>query len=760
LSLDRLRVVFDTVQTRLQSDRLSLTFGFDDWDLTTNVDLYVDKVTNTVFLCPLPLSPDWFLNSTGNYTRLKKTDFTFGTPSSWVESDRLDNGHSNYLQSQGVSEVVKTNATLDVDRGMYVSYFSPGTGTEKQTDIEFGWGNSGTFSDGISVRVRSDGHTEVWKNGVFKWSGDISGQQAGQQTDLQTVNLCCIPCRGRELLILSNQGTGFSAIFDDIDEANPPVGAVDHVPILPASKFWFRVYGDATIEVAPVHYHTLGGIYSKPMQWAETVSADETITPTLYPDISDDEPYELAVILTEATTSAIFDGGDKCRLNIAMLSNGNYTPMLYACEEELERTTQKTVGGGDDNKGIDVTDYVVDCTVDVGDDPSGATVELVFKNPEEVEALGVYNFLNMSNRAVQIFIGDRLIMSGRTDAPERVLGVNDTADRISIKVRDHWKALETYLYSDPKALDGFVYTDAIKWLIKSAGLDDTDIWYVPDNPAQDDYIDLVLPDVGTQSQGFNIQIAVADSPADWLKRLVEGFAGDYTYGFQPYNYHDDRGSESRFRMFKPDDNDGATVKLYIATEDAYDALGVDIAESPIEDLNRARRRTVLRYQDTLFEPEANYVCVIGQDASFQRPLRSIRKSGDAQDLIDHPGTSSSCDPGVPPGGRKSNWLGEIRKYMHVDSTLTTQSAVDDCADTIFNKVSVPHLTAEFEADLIINDANHLMWRGDVVEIDSIGRFRITSFHGRMNREGVTADHDKSFRRFTYTALYIGESFTE
>jgi len=706
-------------------------------------------------LLPLPMSPLWNLNSSGNYARLHKTDFTFGTPSSWIESDRRDDGNSNYLHSQGVLDAGVTNATLSSDQGMFLSYFSPGTGSGKQIDIQFGWSNDApnvsnadaikTMS-GVNVRVWSDGKTEVYKDGTLYANGDVSGQQSGKQNDLQTVDICAFPIRERELLILSNQGTGLSAIFDDLDPDNPPVGASDHVPILPSTKFWFQVFGDATIELAKLHFPTVGNLWSKKFAWAENVPSGTTITPTVYPkSIAQTSIPCVAVILTDPDSlHTVFDNGTDCRLNLALGSDGTFTPCVYAVEEEIPWDTTTTAGTS-----IDVTDYIVDCTVDVGDDPSAVTAKLIFKNGEEVENLGVTNFYNMSNRAVQIFLGNRLIISGRTEAPEYVQGINDTADRISIVVRDHWKALETYYYSDPKALDGFVYTDAIKWVVQSAGFADADIWYVPNDPSKSDYIDLVLPDVGTQNKDFNVDIRIADTPAQALKDLVETYAGDYHFGFQPYNYKDERGSESRFRMFKPNDTDGAIVKLYCDQTDAYAALTNGFTTATIDEHNIVKKRVFNNYRDTLLEPEANFVCVVGYDPVHDRPLRKI--------LFDN----VSADPGIAPSGRNNNWLGEIRKYMVVNASLTTQDAVDHCCQTIFDKTSVAHLNAEFECQMLVTDQDHLVWKGDVVELDGYGRYRITSFHAQMIHEAATNTNDyKTFRKVNYTATFIGDSFTE
>lgn len=720
MSADNLRVLIDTAQPRLSSDRLALSVKGNDWDDTSLVNVYHDRVTETLFLMPLPMSPQWNQNHTGDYARLKKSDFTFATPSAWVESDRMDSGHSNYLHSQGVVESAITTQTFSADTPMYLSYFAPGTGADKQIDLEFGWANTALKSDpgpSVSVRVWSDGLTEVWKNGKIVWSGSIAGDKSAQSTDLQTVNLYCIPFRQRELLILSNQGTGFSAVFEDIAEDDFTT------PILPSTKFWFKFYGDATIELAPIRVFKTGSAVSKQLALAEPVESppDDIVQ-------FSGGPVQATLSLVDADDpTTAFASGQRCRLKADFSGNGVTTPVLFAAEVVYDGEVALT-----SDSPTDITAYVKECVIDVGDDPSGVTASLTFESPKEIESEVIGNFLTLSNRPVEIYVGSRRIFTGRTNAPDYILSPTDFTSKATITVRDHWKALETYFYSDPKALDGYQLTDAFAWVVKSAGFEDDDL----DLPAD---MGFALPKVGTQSADFNVLINVFDTPAEWAKRLHETYASRHLIGFGP---------EGVFRLADPDDTVGATVKLCSTFDSALLQVGGSPGASTYDQKNRARKRVFRKFRSAKLEAAANYVCVIGHDPRLDAPIRSVN--------VDY----ESADPSTPPNGRPDNWLGELRKFGYADSTITTQDAADFACQTIYERLTRVGEVCEFECELLIDDADKLVWKGDVVELEGYGRYRITSFHGSLSAEASDAPHDMTSRPFTYTAERIGDGFTE
>ncbi|MES2465207.1 MAG: hypothetical protein V4671_31965, partial [Armatimonadota bacterium] len=164
MAIPTLKLEFDCPEPRTVRDRLVVSADGTTWQTRTPDDgdltesTFLDPVTNTLMLRPLPLTAAWPTTSTGDYARLRKTDYTLITASSWVEHP-VSSAGDYYLESLGVNEIVYTTATYSQNTPFWLSTFVYGVATNRAIILECGWGSPGT---GVSLRLSADGVCEVW----------------------------------------------------------------------------------------------------------------------------------------------------------------------------------------------------------------------------------------------------------------------------------------------------------------------------------------------------------------------------------------------------------------------------------------------------------------------------------------------------------------------------------------------------------------------------------------------------------------------
>jgi len=119
-----------------------------------------------------------------------------------------------------------------------------------------------------------------------------------------------------------------------------------------------------------------------------------------------------------------------------------------------------------------------------------------------------------------------------------------------------------------------------------------------------------------------------------------------------------------------------------------------------------RPKRVVRKMSSHYEtPEATQVQVVGQDPATGL---FITKS-----LIDSAAEIAS----TAPASRPYNWRGRPVPYQLRDPALTTQDAVDQACDLIFERLTTGRILIEWESDfLVLSTNNRPLWLGDVVRI--------------------------------------------
>jgi hypothetical protein len=115
---------------------------------------------------------------------------------------------------------------------------------------------------------------------------------------------------------------------------------------------------------------------------------------------------------------------------------------------------------------------------------------------------------------------------------------------------------------------------------------------------------------------------------------------------------------------------------------------------------------------------------------------------------------------TPPSSRPAGWVGEKRRYGIIVPEIKSTDELGRVTDLLYERLTTPRTMIEWESDLLLfpdtldeddeliyPDAGLPLWRGDLVEIDGHGEYRIISFGGTFIRE----DDAVIVRRFNYVA---------
>ena len=712
-----LKTYIDTVAPRVYLDRQAIYCDGRGWDLLNSSNVVVDDATNTAMLRPVQLEPNWQTTGTGVYARWRKADLIITTPAQWTESSlRFDGDY--YVDSLNINEVVYT-PTVERNRGVYLSYFNFGTGNENYIAMECGFG---TPTTGRSFRIYSDGNVEVWVGSVMVGSVRITGEAElyrtpygplgapqgapGRAIPAQTVDLLIIPCRKREILIVSNQGGPANWLYTDID---PSVA----VPTInPEGRFWFYVpTGKAKVSVAPMRYATSGYIVSPLQTLRYPPPTGTTLTRTGAADLPGYGSAQAQYFMCLPNRATIFvpDGSRSTacmRVNLA--GDGSATPFVYWTAGELGATIAYTP-----NSPTDITPYVVQRMpphLEVPESPSDVKLTLTLGNPAAAEAAGATYLRTIGNRPLSAQYGSIAILTGTTNSPQWKEGISDSARDLIIETRDRWKHCETYLMQDPLPLDDKRLDLGITTLIGYPGFPSSDV--------DADIVDFYIPSVPQASRGeFANKPEVGDKPAEWLNRLWETYARTFIMGWVP------TAAGPKFRFRSPE------------------SLGVtpQITIYPTIALAGGNPSLVFRtYKETNLEPEANSIYVVGRDPRTELPL------------IAHYIDGYSVDPTIPVAYRPLNWLGEERRYSLVEPGITTIEDASYACGIIAMRLTPVRRMAEWECDLLPRPDGAPVWRGDCVRLYGYGVYRVNTISADLRLESLA----RTWRPATYTGEWV------
>lgn len=714
-----LSIEVDHLQPRLRHDALSyVTTGYGHGETVTDRpvrgystyhrsqtagedDTWVDPITGTLMLMPLPLLEAWQNNSAGDFARLAKTDLALVTGSNWLEhnvtglASRFIHGRSSTL-----NEPIRTNATYGANRALYLTCKAVAAEGEERPLIQVGWdytnrngqnlGLAYNPAKSVYVQVYTSSRVEVYLDGQFQGEGSLvpPGSSVQKSVNDEWLRLLLIPMRDG-ILIYSTNGGGYFWTRPDLEP-----GQNDAV-ITPAADVWWYAFGAPTVELAPLKYRRSGYRCSLAARWsrAPRVGAPEAhyiygMTP------SGTSTSASFVTLTDANTQFVPDGNTTaCRVKFALSGDGDSTPFVWAAQSAFVHEIVDT----DDSEERDITAYVQRAEFDVPETGEVSARLVVTRLHDMAEAEEKPALLEtMSNRPIRMRIpgSARLLDGVILDRPRIRRSAVLNADTVEISAGGLYTMLKRFRFRDPIPLDGATVSDALAYIANRAG--------IPDDRLDIEEFDVVIGEFVRPSKGhFHAVINAGDTAADWFERLMNEYLPDCHWCEGP-------GDDGvvRLMVWSPENIKSPVVpyRIFDKTEDAIDYLTGLGFEG--EELARELPRRVYRTVDERgFPPECNSVWVQGLDRRTQRPIVVYRDYLEAQ------------NPTVPPSERVPEWSGDQHLYGVIATALATEEQCANACERLFRRLVYGRDLMEIEIDMMIDpESNVPLWTGWEIEV--------------------------------------------
>lgn len=735
-----LSFVLDHKQKRRASDWLFVTAA--GRELAGELDgapfsgTWVDPITNTLMLAPSCVEAAWDTSNSGNYSKLGLSAFTLGTADNWEERwDQRGKGPWLSVKDTTVSDTAISTTPWDKNRGFCIAWFGYGSG-ERFLVLRCGWNIAASASSGLSGRVTvefySTGEAVVYKGSTIIAQGNITGSVTPDAQSGQFFKALLLPFRHRELLVYGFKGSGFTALFDDIDSDDPDP------TITPGTKFWFEVVSGGTqVQVAPVVFPSFGYFFSQKLSFADAPATtlgsfgnlswvqsqapvgDKTFRVWGHPAYVGSQTATVTLYEDDATTPFVADGTrQNARMRVDLTTDDTgFSPFVYGAAMAYKAAMADT----DDSEEHDATINVMTCSLSVPDDPGGVMASLDIRDPEGLEA-DVAAFRTMSNRPAKLSLGANVILDGYGDPQNYEIIHNHAGAVMSYQVRDAWRVLDNYMFADRVGLDGLNFAEAVEQVAR-LGLGSTS--HITLDISTTAYA--LAPDPMPDSNDFAWLIEAGDTAGDVIRRLMRDYAATWVYGFKP------TAAGLTFFAKAPADLPSTPALTLYTTRAAATAAGNPDA-------------VALEVRSEVLEPEATEVRVTGFDPRDGRPIQAFKVNSALETVA------------TAPSLRPAGWLGEKRPYGLVLPEIANSQELARVTELLYDRLTVGRELIEWRSDLLLfpddldEDGNPIwpdfgypLWRGDLVEIYGLGKYRIVSFGGEFIREasGVIV------RRFTY-----------
>jgi hypothetical protein len=719
------RVVFDHAQRRTK--RVANVFAVQglDWSSSVYQNAWVDPVTKTLMIRPMCEYVAWYTSNSGIYAKP-----TIGgglevlTSASWFEEEVYTGAGKWQRCDNSSSEYIRTSSAVGINRGVCLSYFNYSAG-DAFLVLECGWSNSATptaATASVGLKIYSDGSVYVYKSTEFVTEGKITPTT----NDNKHVRLCIIPCRRRELLVVADGRSGFSAIFDDIEETDTSPD------ITPNEKFFVISPGGGNLKVqlAPLKFEATGYAASKVYTFGRPPKTGDTLASWVNPvfttitnaSLYGDKAYAgttdvSAVLLTTSDGATAFTPNStdtEVCLRVTMSSDGSYTPFIYAGAVEYPCEVVDT----DDSEEIDVTQYIEpNFTLSIPDDAFGATLSAQLIDPNAVEYdEGVTNITIQNYRPVKLETDDCVLLDAFMKRPRYADGLVDETTRLQFQAETIETLMTKLVFRARVPMDCWPLCEpsgfcAVRWLLQQVGIDNSLMrlsslgYTISEIPSAD----------GSE---FNVAAEVNDTVRDVFDKLLR-LCADCVYGPHP----GENGLE--FWFYAPDDlPQEPVVTLYRTIEDAM-AADETLTEEQAWDL---------LYYDFYEEPlevEANEIVASGIDP----------RSGDLIQayIIDE----ESQDPTLPPSMRPDNWAGIPLIFSVASRSIRSDADAERVVDKLVPIATDAGKVAEWKANCMLHyttetDVSLPVWRMDLVNLDGVGERRVSSLNCRFLREMLDA----------------------
>lgn len=712
-----LKVIFDHAQTRLSQHAQTIAMRGLDLD-GIGTDVFIDPVTNTTMLRPMASYDDYWTTNTGILTKpVIGAGLEVKTSAKWKSCDMLKSGFAMYACCPDSSgEYVRTDSTVGINRGIFFSGYAFGAG-DHFVLWELGWSDSTTptaETASVGLKVYADFTVDVWVDGEYRGSGKVSGSDRGQaQSANQLVNMYIVPFRRRELLIYSDKGSGFTFLFDEIDED-------ETAPIITPDTKFFCIPGSAAnlqLLIHPLEFVTSATITSKIFTFAEppitgsslrvwSNAEFDTVTNAL---VFGNKAYSspettnvsLAELLEDDGATAFVPTGDgagnglrRCRIRLTLTGDGRYTPFPNGVIMEFAPETLTT----NDSEEFDATDYVLKqsgCTFDVPDDGFGGSFRAELIEPQTIEE-SVYALRIQTFRPVSIRLGDVTILDGFLKKPHWFDSTSRWTRKLGFEAVPLHTFMEKYLIRGRIPFDGSPLlrpgTDdsAFRYLFQNTGLDlrmvfsDVD-YYISDIPDQ-------------RCEEWNLASEVGETARDSFEKLHR-LCADHVYGPHP-------GVDGiEFWIKSPADIE-ATEPVLTLYRSEEDAIAGGVAE---ED---AYRYVYRNYHEEVLEVEATEVRVTGINP----------RDGSIIQAYYNDAAAAAVD--TAPSNRPDNWCGFPLGLGVTAREVRSTADAERVAEFLLPIATAARKICEWDCPAwpeYDKDGTSLpLWRMDRVILDGIG----------------------------------------
>lgn len=704
---DPITITFDHAQSRVQTHPIAAQAWGMGWNSLQYSNVWIDPITHSLMVRPMCLYSAFFTTDSGIYAKPPKTSYEFLTSADWSEIEQYV-GAGVYLRTDASGEYARTATAPGKNRGVYLSFFGYGAGTESGVVASCGWDNTVVTPTGseIGIEFGGDGSVTIYKDGDYVGSGRISYKPNDWN------HIILLPMRRRELMVWSIDGVGFSHVFDDIAEgaATPE--------ITPNEKFWFAPNASATsalVQICPLKFESSGYANSEVIAFTRTPDTGQTLrtwTNPLFSGITSanvygdksysgtDDVSAVALRLTDDSGAFVPDSVEnQCRIRATLSSDGSYTSFVYGAYLDYPGTTDDC----DDSEESEPTDGLIGLTLDVPDDPWGVRLVGIFREPDAL-AVTVPKLREVSNRPVKLEVGTLTLLDGRTLPTEFTDAVQDEAKQAIVPCRDLTGALDAFTFRDTFVFDGYELSrptgsgySAIQHILGSAGLTTSQM-----DLGDANFIISEVP--GQQAEEYSFAVEVGETASRAIERLHQEFAASWFMGTRI------TATGPVFSFCAESDLPASPVMtIYLSTADA-----VAGGDDPLQ--------VMLTYIDQPEDVDANEVWATGFDHRKGQIVQAV--------VVD----AASQDCTTAPSSRPDNWLGEPKMFGVIDPRLRTEDDCEQTIDLLAPVVTARRLMGEFDAPAMLwynsdpggTDVMLPLWRGDLVTLDGLGDYRITS----------------------------------
>jgi hypothetical protein len=684
-------VELDCPEPRVALDRICLSCDGTSWQTSLADGIWVDPITRTAMLTPLPLTEDWNSVFTGDFSRLVKSDYSLADTADWNEVPRR--GAADVYLEGGENAKATTVDTYSANQPFSISFYVPGVEElGERTVFKCGWGVENAAGS-ITLRFRANGSVTIYKGeslvGIYDsvTNPNTAGRQSKKSSDLsiaqRTVNVLLIPCRRRELLVVTDASTGFSHVFADLDPF------LETETITPAGSFWWQFPATwASCQLAPLRFLEEGVIYGQ-----LTTLRYPPPTGTLFDGIFAYDKIGVGVLesgnvdpvkadLTAYTANGVID---QLRIELSLTGDGTSTYGVYALDLYTAPTLTATADAP-----YDITLKVRSLSMAVPEN-GPVTGRLTAFNPAGLTADGLEQSDVTGDRPFRVAVGGVDILRGTTGKPTRAYSNgNDTgiADLLTWELFDREREFREKQFAAALPYDGLFLVDAVGDLVTLAGFPDTDV-LISSDP-------FTLPYTPAVSSGkFELVPERGQTIAEWLDRFHSTFCPTWPRGWVPTL------AGYKYQFFDPDDLSlTPVIALYQSHADAL-AGGISGALGPY----RVIRNLSVERQT----PEANQVIVIGQDPGT---LKYIYAQYD---------DAASQAPATAPGSRPTNWRGRVASVVIEDPAITSQDAADRALNILVDRLVSERVVGTWESDLLIHSgSDRPLWKGDTIRLANVG----------------------------------------